>query len=72
MVVELAKKGVKRLVVSCPAFVADCLETLEEIGMRAAEDFKKAGGETFTLVPAVNASPQFIRSLADQLGRSAP
>ncbi len=72
VVVELAKKGVKRLVVSCPAFVADCLETLEEIGLRAAESFKEAGGESFTLVPAVNASPQFIASLADELRRSAP
>ncbi len=72
VVVELAKKGVKRLVVACPAFVADCLETLEEIGMRAAEEFKAAGGESFTLVPAVNASPQFISSLADELRRSSP
>ena len=72
VVVELAKKGVKRLVVACPAFVADCLETLEEIGMRAADEFKAAGGESFTLVPAVNASPQFINSLADELRRSSP
>ena len=72
VVVELAKKGVKRLVVACPAFVADCLETLEEIGIRAADEFKAAGGESFTLVPAVNASPQFINSLADELRRSSP
>ena len=72
VVVELAKKGVKRLVVACPAFVADCLETLEEIGLRAAESFKEAGGESFTLVPAVNASPQFISGLAEELRRSTP
>ena len=64
VVVELAKRGVKRLVVACPSFVADCLETLEEIGLRAAETFRAAGGESLTLVPAVNASPQFISMLA--------
>ena len=62
----------KRLVVACPSFVADCLETLEEIGLRAAETFKEAGGESLTLVPAVNASPLFISMLADELRRSAP
>ena len=66
-VVELAKKGIKRLAVVCPAFVADCLETLEEIGQRAAETFKEAGGESLTLVPAVNASPRFIEALAAAL-----
>jgi ferrochelatase len=72
VVAELAKKGVKRLVVACPSFVADCLETLEEIGLRAAETFKEAGGEALTLVPSVNASPLFISSLAEELRRSAP
>ena len=66
-VAALAKKGVKRLAVACPSFVADCLETLEEIGLRAAETFREAGGETLTLVPAVNDSPQFIEMLADEL-----
>lgn len=66
-VVELAKQGVKRLAVVCPAFVADCLETLEEIGLRAAETFKEAGGESLTLVPAVNASERFIKGLAEAL-----
>jgi ferrochelatase len=71
-VVELAKKGVKRLAVACPAFVADCLETLEEIGLRAAQTFREAGGESLTLVPAVNASPLFISMLAAEVRRSAP
>lgn len=51
---RLAKQGVKRLAVLCPAFVADCLETLEEIGMRAKEDFVAAGGEDLALIPCVN------------------
>ena len=57
---ELAKKGVKRLAVMCPAFVSDCLETLEEIGIRAKEQFKAAGGEELVLVPSLNATPAWI------------
>ncbi len=57
---ELAKQGKKRLAVFCPAFVADCLETLEEIGMRARAQFKAAGGEELTLVPSLNATPAWI------------
>ena len=43
--------------VFCPAFVADCLETIEEIGIRAKEQFLAAGGEQLTLVPSLNATP---------------
>ncbi|CAM4491497.1 ferrochelatase [Corallococcus exiguus] len=57
---ELAAKGVKRLAVMCPAFVADCLETLEEIGLRAKEQFVEAGGESLTLVPSLNAHPEWV------------
>jgi protoporphyrin/coproporphyrin ferrochelatase len=57
---ELAKKGVKKVCVLCPAFVADCLETVEEIGIRAREDFTAAGGESLTLVPSLNASPAWV------------
>ena len=56
LIEELAKKGVKRLAVLCPAFVADCLETIEEIGMEAKADFIAAGGEDLYLVPCVNSS----------------
>ncbi len=62
--VELARRGVKRLAVFCPAFVADCLETLEEIGLRAQADFRAAGGETLELVPSLNASPAWVAALA--------
>jgi len=54
---ELAAAGKKRLVVFSPAFVADCLETVEEIGIRAKEQFLAAGGEQLTLVPSLNATP---------------
>jgi protoporphyrin/coproporphyrin ferrochelatase len=57
---ELAAKGVKRLAVMCPAFVADCLETLEEVGIRAKEQFVEAGGEALELVPSLNAHPEWV------------
>jgi ferrochelatase len=57
-------RGVKHLTVVCPAFVADCLETLEEIEMRGRETFLSAGGETFTYVPCLNDDPTWIDALA--------
>jgi ferrochelatase len=57
---QLAAAGKKRVVVFCPAFVADCLETLEEIGIRARRDFTAAGGEALALVPSLNASPRWV------------
>ncbi|WP_040261329.1 ferrochelatase [Pseudomonas massiliensis] len=60
----LAAKGVKRLLVMCPAFVADCIETLEEIGIRGAEQFKEAGGEELVLVPCLNDNSQWADALA--------
>lgn len=64
---ELARSGVKRLAVFCPAFVADCLETLEEIGIRAKHDFLANGGESLTLVPSLNAHPSWVRGLTQML-----
>lgn len=62
---ELAKAGVKKLLVMCPAFVADCIETLEEIGMRGSEQFVEAGGQELVLVPCLNDHPEWVRVLAD-------
>ncbi len=64
---ELVQKGVRRLAVLCPAFVADCLETLEEIGIRAQQDFLRAGGESLTLVPSLNAHPAWVRALVQMV-----
>lgn len=47
-----------------PAFVADCLETLEEIAMRADEDFKENGGQNFKAIPCLNEDPQWIGVLS--------
>lgn len=71
-VVELAQRGVKRLAVACPAFVADCLETLEEIGLRARESFLAHGGEAFELLPCPNAHPAWVDALAQLLEETSP
>jgi len=68
---ELAKAGVKRLAVLSPAFAADCLETLEEIGIRAREQWRESGGEDFLLVPCPNAHPAFVEAVAGWLRRAA-
>jgi len=65
---RLAAEGNKRLLVFCPAFVADCLETLQEIGMEYREVFLAAGGEELQLVEGLNDSPLFTRALAALAG----
>ena len=60
----LAKSGVKKLLVMCPAFVADCIETLEEIGDRGREQFCAAGGEELVLVPCLNDQTQWAQALS--------
>jgi ferrochelatase len=57
---KLAQNGVKKLLVMCPAFVTDCLETLEEIELQGAEEFQKAGGESLTLIPCLNDHEQWV------------
>lgn len=56
VVVGLAREGVKRAVILSPAFVADCLETIEELGIRAVASFRENGGQSLALVPAVNST----------------
>lgn len=59
----LAGQGVKKLLVMCPAFVADCIETLEEIGDRGLAQFQAAGGERLQLVPCLNDHPSWVTAL---------
>jgi len=61
---RLPKQGVKKLLILCPAFVSDCLETLEEIGIRGKETFLVAGGEEYTMIPCMNTHPRWIETLA--------
>jgi ferrochelatase len=68
---ELARAGKKRVAVLCPAFVADCLETLEEIAIRARAQFKAAGGEELTLVPSLNATPTWVDAVCAMAERHA-
>jgi ferrochelatase len=60
----LPSKGIKKLVVISPAFVSDCLETIEELGLRGREEFLEAGGEEYRLVPCLNDGPKWIDLLA--------
>jgi protoporphyrin/coproporphyrin ferrochelatase len=60
---EFPKRGVKKLLVMCPAFVSDCLETIEEISMRGKETFLSAGGQEFKQVPCLNEHPLWISTL---------
>jgi ferrochelatase len=62
---ELAQAGAKNILVICPAFVTDCLETLEEIAIRGQEVFSEAGGEQLTLIPCLNDHPQWVNTLAN-------
>ena len=61
---EFPTKGIKKLLIICPAFVSDCLETLEEIQIEGKEDFLQAGGETFKYVPCLNTDEQWIDTIA--------
>jgi ferrochelatase len=61
---SLPEKGIKSVQITCPAFSADCLETLEEIAIENREVFEEAGGESYKYIPALNAEPGFIELLA--------
>jgi ferrochelatase len=63
--VDLARKGVRRVDIVCPGFVSDCLETLEEIGIAARRAFLGAGGEEFYVASCLNDSPEWIAALAE-------
>lgn len=61
---EMPKEGIKNLLILCPAFVSDCLETLEEIQMEGEEIFKEAGGTHYEMIPCMNVHPQWVETLA--------
>ena len=65
--VRLAQEGKKCMMVICPAFVSDCLETIEEIGMRGCEDFMKASGKEYTRIPCMNEHPLWIKALENMV-----
>jgi ferrochelatase len=61
---KFPKEGVTKLLVVCPAFVSDCLETLEEMALRGKETFLGAGGKSFQLIPCLNASMPWVKTFA--------
>lgn len=66
---RLAQSGVKKMLVICPAFVSDCLETLEEIALRGKETFIEAGGKEFVLIPCLNEHPRWLDALETMIHR---
>lgn len=63
---NLASNGIKRIAVTCPSFVTDCLETLEEIGIRARDSWKTYGGDELILIPALNSNAQYLFELTQK------
>jgi len=62
---ELGAAGIRRVDVFCPGFTADCLETIEEIGMEGRDEFIGAGGQEYHAIPCLNASPAWIQALGE-------
>jgi len=65
------KKGIKKLIILCPAFVSDCLETLEEVQMEGRETFMENGGEEFTVIPCLNDREDWIKTLAHLIKKAS-
>jgi ferrochelatase len=61
---QMPKEGIKKLLIICPAFVSDCLETLEEIAERGKEVFLHAGGESYKMIPCLNVHPMWVGAIA--------
>jgi len=70
-VAALARRGIGSLAVMCPGFAADCLETLEEIGMENRDAFLAAGGEHYQYIPALNARADHVAALRALVMRAA-
>ncbi len=68
-IVRLAQSGIKRLAVLSPAFVADCIETIEELGIRGKESFLENGGEAFEMISSLNSHPDWVAGFASILRR---
>lgn len=65
LLLELANKKIRQIVVVCPSFIVDCLETLEEIEIRAKAQWLAKGGEHFSMVPSLNTHPTWVNALAN-------
>lgn len=65
---EMPKEGIKKLLIVSPAFVSDCLETLEELEERGKESFLHAGGESYTMIPCLNTHPLWVNAIKGWIG----
>ncbi len=63
VLMDLPKRGIRRVAVACLSFVADCLETLEEIAGTGQEQFRHAGGEALYLIPSLNSDPAWVEAI---------
>jgi ferrochelatase len=68
---QMPQEGTRKLLVVCPAFVSDCLETLEEIEERGKETFLKAGGESYHMIPCLNTHPEWVKTLAEWMKKES-
>lgn len=68
---QFPKQGIKKLVVACPAFVSDCLETLEEIHMEGKETFLENGGEEYSVIPCLNERADWIETLVQLVNENS-
>ena len=68
---KLTSKGVKNLIIFCPSFMADCLETLEEMGIRNADLFRQSGGENYWLAPCLNDADVWVKAAREIILREA-
>ena len=71
LLVELRQKGIQRLAVVCPSFVADCLETLEEIRIRARATWQALGGEELLLIPCLNEAELWVQAAGRMVRQSS-
>ena len=65
---QMPAEGIKDIMVVCPSFVSDCLETLEEVAIREKENFLKAGGEKYAFIPCMNIQPLWIKAIIEKVG----
>ncbi len=70
LMTQLAAQGVKRLSIACPSFVADCLETLEEINIRGREQWQALGGSAFQFIPCLNSNSAWVNAVSNIAGLS--
>jgi ferrochelatase len=67
MLAELRQKKINNIAIVCPSFVSDCLETLEEINLRARTQWEELGGHEFVFIPCLNTHPTWVEGLVKMI-----